>query len=111
MAKRTIIESDLSGEPDAETVIFAFESKRYTVDLTEAEKEAFAKLLAPYIDVAEEAPLTPVQPHVPAQPSGPDPATVRAWAQENGIEVNAKGRVPHSVIAQYEAAQKDSNES
>ncbi|MEL5958054.1 Lsr2 family protein [Streptomyces sp. CLV115] len=107
MAKRVIIESDLSGEPDASSVSFAFDGKNYTVDLTEAEKEEFAKLLSPYLDVAEEATVTG-QVSIPAQSTGPDPAKVRAWAQENGIEVNAKGRVPHSVIAQYERAQNES---
>lgn len=107
MAKRVIVESDLSGEPDAETVSFAFDGKSYTVDLTEGEKEEFGKLLATYIDVAEEATVTG-QTSIPAQSTGPDPAKVRAWAQENGIEVNAKGRVPHSVIAQYEKAQQES---
>ncbi|WSE16938.1 Lsr2 family protein [Streptomyces sp. NBC_01397] len=106
MAKRVIIESDLSGEPDASSVSFAFDGKNYTVDLTEAEKEEFAKVLSPYLDVAEEA--TSGQVAIPAQSTGPDPAKVRAWAQENGIEVNTKGRVPHSVIAQYERAQNES---
>ncbi|QIG58708.1 Lsr2-like DNA bridging protein [Gordonia phage DatBoi] len=29
---------------------------------------------------------------------------VRAWAYENDIEVNPKGRVPDAIIEQYEAA-------
>jgi hypothetical protein len=109
VAKRVIVESDLSGEPDAETVSFAFDGKRYTIDLTEGEKEEFGKLLAKYIDVAEEVTGTG-QTAIPAQSqsTGPDPAKVRAWAQENGIEVNAKGRVPHSVVAQYLKAQEES---
>lgn len=110
MAKRVIVESDLSGEPNAETVSFAYDGKSYTIDLTEAEKGEFAKVLSPYLDVAEEAQTVPAtgQTSIPAQGTGPDPAKVRAWAQENGIEVNAKGRVPHSVIAQFERAQSES---
>ncbi|KUL64841.1 hypothetical protein ADL28_09165 [Streptomyces violaceusniger] len=107
MAKRVIVESDLSGEPDAETVAFSFDGISYTVDLTEGEKEEFSKLLSPYLDVAER--VTNSGQTIPTQATtGPDPAKVRAWAQENGIEVNAKGRVPHSVIAQYEKAQQES---
>ncbi|MEV4448506.1 histone-like nucleoid-structuring protein Lsr2 [Streptomyces mirabilis] len=109
MAKRVIVESDLSGEPDASTVSFAFDGKSFTIDLTEAEKEEFAKVLSPYLDVAEEA--TSGQVTIPAQSTGPDPAKVRAWAQENGIEVNTKGRVPHSIIAQYERAQNESTDA
>lgn len=110
MAKRIIIESDLSGEPDASTVSFAFDGKAYTIDLTEGEKEEFGELLSKYIDVAEEATTTTGQQSIPAQAqsTGPDPAKVRAWAAENGIEVSAKGRVPHSVVAQYVKAQEES---
>jgi len=110
VAKRVIVESDLSGEPDAETVSFAFDGKAYTIDLTEGEKAEFGELLSKYIDVAEEATTATGQQTIPAQAqsTGPDPAKVRAWAQENGIEVNAKGRVPHSVVAQYLKAQEES---
>ncbi|WP_404816519.1 Lsr2 family protein [Streptomyces thermolineatus] len=100
MAKRFIIESDLSGEPDAESVSFAFDGKGYTVDLTESEKEEFARLLARYIDVAEEE-VGAGQAGIPNRNSEPDPSVVRKWALENGIEVNAKGRIPHSVVARY----------
>ncbi|MFJ9752742.1 histone-like nucleoid-structuring protein Lsr2 [Streptomyces chartreusis] len=108
MAKRVIVESDLSGEPDASAVSFAFDGKSYTIDLTESEKEEFAKLLSSYLDVAEVAAPTG-QSSIPAQAqsAGPDPAKVRAWAQESGVEVNAKGRVPHSVVVQYLRAQED----
>ncbi|MFJ9753235.1 histone-like nucleoid-structuring protein Lsr2 [Streptomyces chartreusis] len=108
MAKRVIVESDLSGEPDASTVSFAFDGNSYTIDLTEGEKEEFAKLLSSYLDVAEEAtPSGQGSVSTQTQSAGPDPAKVRAWAQDSGIEVNAKGRVPHSVVAQYLRAQED----
>ncbi|MET8506323.1 Lsr2 family protein [Streptomyces sp. NPDC004787] len=106
MAKRVIVESDLSGDLDASTVPFAFDGTNYTIDLTESEKEEFAELLARYIDVAEEVTAAGPQ-SVHSQNSGPDPAKVRAWAQEAGIEVNAKGRVPHTIIARYLQAQEN----
>lgn len=37
----------------------------------------------------------------------PAAADVRAWAKENGIDVNAKGAVPAAVVEQYVAAQKE----
>ncbi|MFI8829266.1 Lsr2 family protein [Streptomyces sp. NPDC053431] len=109
MAKRVIVESDLSGEPDASPVMFAFDGKRYTIDLTEGETEELRTVLAQYMDVAEEV-TTTGQAAVPNQSVGPDPAKVRAWAQENGIEVNAKGRVPHSVVTRYERAMETAAE-
>ncbi|WP_435280114.1 histone-like nucleoid-structuring protein Lsr2 [Streptomyces sp. 1222.5] len=104
MAKRIIVESDLSGESDAEAVSFTFDGKRYTIDLTESEKEDFSNVLAKYIDVAEE--VTSAGQPSSQQSNGPDPAKVRTWAQEKGIEVNTKGRVPHSIVAQYLKAQE-----
>jgi hypothetical protein len=38
------------------------------------------------------------------QPAPPTPAQVRAWAQEQGLAVSAKGRVPAQVVAAYERA-------
>jgi hypothetical protein len=35
---------------------------------------------------------------------GPSAATIRQWAQEQGIEVSATGRVPGAVRDQYLAA-------
>ncbi|MDX2565183.1 Lsr2 family protein [Streptomyces sp. TX20-6-3] len=105
MAKRVIVESDLSGDPNAAPVHFSFDGTNYSVDLTEDEKESLGRSLAQYIDVAEE--VTIGQQGISQQPSGPDPAKVRAWAQENGIEVNTKGRVPHSVITRYLRAQEE----
>jgi len=35
---------------------------------------------------------------------GPGAATIRTWAQEQGIEVSASGRVPREVRDQYLAA-------
>lgn len=45
---------------------------------------------------------TVVEPDVFA---GIDPAAVRAWATEQGIDVAAKGRIPVAVVDRYRAAQ------
>jgi hypothetical protein len=40
-----------------------------------------------------------------AAPSGDaDPKAVRAWAQANGIEVSARGRINAGVLEQYRTA-------
>jgi hypothetical protein len=33
----------------------------------------------------------------------PDPAKVRAWAKENGVTVNPRGRIPQAVLDEYAA--------
>lgn len=45
----------------------------------------------------------------PAGTAGPpdeDPAVVRAWAAEHGIEVAARGRVPADVLDRYREAHR-----
>jgi hypothetical protein len=49
---------------------------------------------------------TSAQERAPRAPGEADPATVRRWAQEQGIEVNARGRVSQAIIDQYLQAQR-----
>lgn len=39
-----------------------------------------------------------------ASKTGPDPKVVRAWCEEQGITVNAQGRVPQDIVRKYLAA-------
>lgn len=54
MAERTVTttHSDLSGEPGAITVHFAFENAKWEIDLTRQEREELVRLIAPYTAVA-----------------------------------------------------------
>lgn len=52
---------------------------------------------------AERAKLAPTKKKPSARPDG-EAAKIRAWAQENGVEVPGRGRVPDSVRKQYDAA-------
>lgn len=46
--------------------------------------------------------VTPVS--APALARSSESSVIRAWATDNGIAVNARGRIPAEVTAQYEAA-------
>jgi hypothetical protein len=76
-------------------------------------------VLAPYIAPAEK--VGGVQPRAGSRSSrsggsrrgsstsggtadGQDPKDVRAWAETNGVQVSARGRIAASVIEQYKAA-------
>lgn len=54
MAQRTVVttHSDLSGEPDAVTVRFAFEDTKWEIDLSKDEREDLVRAIAPYTDKA-----------------------------------------------------------
>lgn len=66
-----------------------------------------AALTAHRQDVAGDAvvgSLATPPPLAPAAPPAPTAATIRAWAQVNGLEVSGRGRVPAHIRAAYDAA-------
>ncbi|MFD4554429.1 Lsr2 family protein [Streptomyces sp. NPDC058469] len=107
MAKKTVVIDDLDGTDGAETMTFGLDDKRYSIDLGEKNGKKLREFLAKYIEVAEEI----EEPAPTMKVTGPrkatsdyDPAAVRQWATENGIEVNLKGRVPEAIISQWRQA-------
>jgi hypothetical protein len=110
MAKKTVEKfySDLSGDEvdtPSPTVTFTFDGVGYEVDLTEAERQAFADAVAPYIAVGRRAAGRAASSRTASRKSGVDAKAVREWAQEQGLDVPARGRVPASLIQAYQDAQ------
>lgn len=106
MAKNTIVEitDDIDGSKNAQEVTFSFQGVNYTVDLAKKNLTAFEKALQPYIDVATKVPGSRAATRRGGSAPRQDLASIRAWAQQNGIEIAPRGRISKDVIAQYEAA-------
>lgn len=109
MAKKTFEKyfSDLSGEEiedGSPTVSFVFDGVGYEVDLTASERETFEKAVAPYVAIGRRASGRTRAASSGGSASGPDAKAVRAWAEEQGLDVPARGRVPASLIEMYQAA-------
>jgi hypothetical protein len=98
------LEDDLTGGPADETVRFAFDGTGYEIDLSAKNAAAFRKQLAPYIEHARGAgrgqPRRGGRTTASRQRSG----DIRAWAKQHGMTVSERGRIPASVVEQYEAA-------
>lgn len=92
---QTILTDDLTGEPAAETVQFGVDGRYYELDLS---KDHAKQLRAELKTFARHA--RPVAPPKPAQ----EAARIRVWAQENGYEVSARGRIHRDVIEAYRQA-------
>lgn len=109
MAKRTIValEDDLDGGPADETVRFAVGGSEYEIDLSKKNADRFRKALAPFVDHARRAPRAQRRP-VRTAASRQRSRDIRAWAREQGLEFSERGRIPASVVAQYEAAMERS---
>lgn len=107
MAQRTIItvSSDLSGEAKAGTVVFGLDGQTYEIDLTDEEAADLREVLAPFMSVARPVDTDRKPTSRPSKrDGGTDPKAVRTWAKEQGIDVPARGRLPRSVVEQYQAA-------
>jgi hypothetical protein len=104
-SKTTIIlEDDLEGGPADETLRFGFGNAEYEIDLNARNADWFRSMMAPFVEHARKPGRGQR-----ARPARPGPvrqhsAEIRAWAREHGITINERGRIPASVIEQYQAA-------
>lgn len=98
-----VMESDLSGKPEAETVGFALDGQAYEIDLTADEQSKFREGLAKYVGAARTVSKRGKR---KAVQSGPSAKEVREWAQSNGYDVPDRGRIPAEVREAFDAADK-----
>ena len=102
------LEDDLNGGPADETMRFGLDGAEYEIDLGAKNARAFRGQLAPFVEHAgrpgRAAGGRALRTAVGRQRGG----EIRAWAKAHGIEVSARGRIPASVLEQYQAAAKES---
>lgn len=109
MAKKVIevLVDDLTGTEinagDGESIEFAYRGTNYSIDLTRDNADKFDQALATYIAAATKISGRRARPTHRTN-AKPDSAAVRAWAASNNIELAARGRIPASVLEQFEAA-------
>ncbi|MEU1055068.1 Lsr2 family protein [Streptomyces sp. NPDC005876] len=106
---QVLLVDDLDGGEADETVTFALDGKTYEIDLTTANADKLRGLLEPYVKGGRRTGgrASGGRGKVRASSGGggsQDTAAIRAWAKENGYEVNDRGRVPASIREAYEKA-------
>jgi nucleoid-associated protein Lsr2 len=106
MAQRVevILEDDIDGGPANETVRFALNGTSYEIDLSNENAQALRGALGKYVEHARKASGPSRQARGPRKRV--DTSAVRAWAKEQGMKINERGRIPASVMKDYEAAQE-----
>jgi nucleoid-associated protein Lsr2 len=96
-----------TGEAEGqETVVFSFDGSAYEIDTcTEHAKELRDKI-GPFAEHARKAPAQGRGRK--RQPQGSagrqQSAQIREWAKSHGLKVNERGRIPASIVAEYESA-------
>jgi hypothetical protein len=99
-----VLDDDLDGGPADETVRFGIDSADYEIDLSKKHATAFRRKLAPFIEHARKASKGQRRPAGRTAASRDRSGSIRAWAKAQGITVSERGRIPASVVEQYEAA-------
>lgn len=95
---------DLDGGKAVETVAFGVDGVGYEIDLSVKNARALRKAFAEFVAVGREVKMLASSSSRGAsrgKAAGPDAATVRHWANENGVPVSVRGRVSAEVRAQY----------
>jgi nucleoid-associated protein Lsr2 len=100
------LEDDIDGGPADETVRFGFGGTDYEIDLNANNARAFRQTLAPFIEHARVPGRGTSRRSRRSAAGRQRSADTRAWAREHGFAVSARGRIPASVLEQYQAAAK-----
>ena len=111
MAQRVniVLEDDLDGSPDDETVSFALDGATYEIDLSAAHASALRDALAPYVGHARRAAgrrtaTKAASGRSSASAGKRDVSEVREWARANGHKVSERGRLSAEILAAYDKA-------
>lgn len=110
MAQRVqiILEDDFDGGEADETVTFGLDGSDYEIDLSDDNAGKLRDALAPWLANARKTGgrrkrgTTPVKTASSASDTGS--ADIRSWAQDQGMKVSARGRVPIEVREAYAKA-------
>jgi hypothetical protein len=108
MAQRVTValEDDLDGGPADESVRFGLDGADYEIDLSTKNATAFRKQLASFVEHARRGGRGQPRRGVRSSASRERSGDIRAWAKEQGIAVSERGRIPTSVVEQYQGAVK-----
>lgn len=102
----TILIDDLDGTEATETITFALSGVDYEIDLNEGNAFELRAAIGQYANRARRV-SGRKRAGTPAQGIGSDTKKIRAWAEAQGMEVNARGRLNTAVVEAYEKAQNN----
>lgn len=109
MAQKTVVTvvCDLphDGEIEGtESVSFAFDGNAYEIDLCEPHSKELREKVGAFADHARRASAGGRRRKARSGPGRERSSEIREWARQRGHKVSERGRIPASIIAEYEAA-------
>ncbi|TDQ50279.1 histone-like nucleoid-structuring protein Lsr2 [Actinorugispora endophytica] len=103
---QVLLVDDIDGGEAEETVVFGLDGSLYEIDLSGPNATQLRAALAPFTEVARKVPAKAGKGiRQRGVPSRERSAEIRAWARAQGKEVNERGRIPQSILDEYNAAQ------
>ena len=111
MAQKVLVQlvDDLDGtsSEDVSTVLFSLDDVTYEIDLSDTNAELLRDALADYVGSARRTggriKRGTKSSSGQASPNG-EAGLIREWANENGFELSARGRIPSHVVEAYQEA-------
>jgi uncharacterized membrane protein len=112
MARHFVLVDDLDGSEGAETITYTINGQDYEIDLSEDNAEKFHDALEPYIqnsrEVRRQADTARRRDGRRRNSGGgssrDDIPQIRQWAESQGMDVSARGRVKKEIIDAYDEA-------
>jgi len=108
---QVLLVDDLDGGEASETVSFALDGSTYEIDLSGKNAEEMRDAFAKYVGAARKAGRTST---TSSRSSGggrrggsstamdrDQAAAIRSWAKKQGLKVSDRGRIPATIIDQY----------
>jgi septation ring formation regulator EzrA len=114
VAQRVVLTDDLDGSEATQTLNYTVDGQEYEIDLSEENVERFHEALEPFVSasrqVQRQAAPTRRSRGDGRRRSGSrerdDIPQIRAWAESQGMDVSARGRVKKEIIDAYDEAHK-----
>lgn len=106
---QVLLVDDIDGGDADETVAFALDGKSYEIDLNAENANKLREALEDFVKAGRRTGRASAGRGKSARSgsasaSGAETPKIRAWAKENGYEVNERGRVPTNIREAYKKA-------
>jgi hypothetical protein len=98
------LEDDLDGGAADETVRFGIGGAQYEIDLSKKNAQRFRARIAPFVEHARKAGRGSRRGPARSSSARERSGDIRSWAKAAGIAISDRGRIPASIVEQYEAA-------
>ena len=111
---QVLLVDDLDGGEASDTVSFALDGNSYEIDLSEKNAEELRDAFAKYVGAARKANRSGGSSSRSSSSGGSrrggggsaamdrdQAAAIRSWAKKQGLKVSDRGRIPATIIEQY----------